>query len=77
MSFLNQDTKLLDYRLEDNEMVLNFNDAIFTKENQVLEEVVYTISYSVFDNYDVDRLVIQVDGEEILSEMNELLFPQK
>ncbi len=77
MSFLNQDTKLLDYRIEDNEMVLNFNDAIFTKENQVLEEVVYTISYSVFDNYDVDRLVLKVNGEEILSEMNELLFPQK
>jgi len=75
MSFLNKDTKLLNYELIDNEMILNFNDSIFNDENQILEEVIYTISYSVFDNYDVDRLVFQVEGEEILTEFNDYVLP--
>lgn len=66
MSFLNQDTKLLDYRIEDNLMILNFNDSIFTDESQILEEVVYSLAYSVFDNYDVNEVVLQVNNQEIV-----------
>ena len=66
MSFLNQDTELLDYRIEDNLMILNFNDSIFTDESQILEEVVYSLAYSVFDNYDVNEVVLQVNNQEIV-----------
>ena len=30
-----------------------------------MEEVLYTISYSVFDNYDVNQVMFQVDGKNI------------
>lgn len=66
MSFLNQDTKLLDFTLEDNLMILNFNDSIFTSESNILEEVVYSIAYSVFDNYDVSEVVFEVNDQEIV-----------
>ena len=63
MSFLNSNTKLLDYKEQENIMTLNFNNAIFDGNNKILEEVTYTLAYSVFDNYDVGEVVIQVDGK--------------
>ena len=35
-------------------------------DKEILEEVVYSISYSVFDNYDVEEVIFQVNNEEIL-----------
>ena len=48
-------------------MYLNFNENIFSdaEEKNILEEVIYTISLSVCDNYDVSGVVINVDDEEI------------
>lgn len=66
MSFLNQDTKLLNFSVEDNLMILNFNDSIFTDDSQILEEVVYSIAYSVFDNYDVNEILLEVNDQEIV-----------
>ncbi len=63
-SMLNQNTELINYEIDDEIMVLNFNDAIFNQE-KILEEVTYTLSYSVFANYDVKEIMIEVDGKEI------------
>ena len=65
MSFLNSNTKLLDYKEQENVMTINFNNAIFDSNNKILEEVTYTLAYSVFDNYDVNQVLIQVDGKNI------------
>lgn len=65
MSFLNSNTKLLDYSEEANLMTINFNNAIFDGDSKILEEVTYTLAYSVFDNYDVNQILIQVNGENI------------
>ena len=65
MSFLNNNTKLLDYKEQENVMTLNFNNAIFDKDNKIIEEVTYTLAYSIFDNYDVNQVLIQVDGKNI------------
>ena len=46
-------------------MMLNFNNSIFMSDGSILEEVVYEISNSVFDNYDVDKLVINVENKTI------------
>ncbi len=67
MSFLNQDTQLLNYEIIDNNMVLNFNDAIFTDESKIIEEVVYSIAYSVFDTYNVDKVLLRVNDQDIVS----------
>ena len=67
MSFLNDSTKLLDYELNDNQLILNFNEGILSDatSNNILEEVIYTISLSMNDNYDVDEIVFKVENEEI------------
>ena len=68
MSFLNYNVKLLDYRQEDDVLHLNFNNYLFdnVSSKNILEEVVYSICLSVRDNYDVNTVVFNVEGEEIL-----------
>lgn len=63
MSFLNSNAKLLNSKEENNIMILNFNNAIFDKDNKVIEEVKYSLAYSIFDNYDVQQVLIEVDGK--------------
>ena len=65
MSFLNSNTKLLDYKEAENVMTVNFNNAIFDGDNKISEEVTYTLAYSVFANYDVAQVMINVDGKNI------------
>lgn len=66
VSYLNQNTKLINYEIDSDTMILNFNTSIFMSDKEILEEVVYSISYSVFDNYDVEEVIFQVNNEEIL-----------
>ena len=67
MSYLNYNAKLLDYSLNENEIDLNFNEYLFdnTENKKVLEEVIYSISYSVKDNYDIDVINFFVNNEKI------------
>ena len=68
MSFLNLNTKLLNYNIKDKIMELTFNDYIFDnlEKKKLMEEVLYTICLSIRDNYDVDEVVFMTNGEEIL-----------
>lgn len=65
MSFLNNNTKLLSYEEKENVMFLNFNKYLFGDNDKLLEEVAYTIAYSVFDNYDVNVVFFEVDNKEV------------
>ncbi len=67
MSFLNYNAKLISYELTDDVLTLNFNNFLFDDENtkSILEEVIYSISLSVRDNYDVKEVIFTVDGKEI------------
>ncbi len=67
MSFLNSNTKLLDYKLEDGKLTLNFSEDILSDvtTNNILEEVIYTISLTMNDNYGVEEVVFLVENEEI------------
>ena len=65
MSFLNSRVKLLDYNIDNDVLFLNFNEFLFDSNDKVLEEVIYSISYSVFDNYDVSMVMFQVNGKEV------------
>ena len=64
MSFLKSNTELIDYQIDDELMLLNFNNDIFNNK-KVLEETSYTIAYSVFDNYDVNTVLFTVNGQEV------------
>lgn len=67
MSFLNYNTKLLSVDKIEDTMNLEFNSYIFDnfEEQSILEEVIYTISLSIADNYDVNEVVFTVNEEEI------------
>lgn len=69
ISYLDKNTELINYEINEDEMILHFNNSIFMNEETILEEVVYSICYSVFDNYDVTSVVFMVDDQEILKKM--------
>lgn len=62
MSYLNSKTTILDFEENDGTFILNLSDQVF-KGDSILEEVEYTLSYSIFDSYDVDKILLKVDGE--------------
>ena len=63
MSFLNSNVRLLDYKEDNDIMYLNFNDYLFDGNDKILEEVLYSLAYSVFDNYNVSMVSFEVNGE--------------
>jgi len=67
MSYLNSNVSLIDYVMEGEILKLNFNDSILNNgtSDRILEEVVYTISLSIQDNYDVKEVSFLVNNEEI------------
>lgn len=67
MSYLNSNTEVLDVKNEKDIMELVFNSYVFNDANEknILEEVIYTISLSIKDNYDVKEVIFKVDDEEI------------
>jgi len=67
MSFINLNTELLNYEINENNMYLTFNNHIFNnlEEKSILEEVIYSISLSIADNYDVNEVIFMVGEEEI------------
>jgi spore germination protein GerM len=66
-SYLNSNTKVLDSYIENNIMHINFNENILTgfDENKILEEVIYTISLSISDNYGIKSVFFDVNNKEI------------
>lgn len=67
MSYLNDNAEVLSVNQLENELTINFNSAIFSdiNEKEILEEVIYTISMSINDNYDVNTVIFNVEDEEI------------
>ena len=67
MSYLNYNTKLIDYSFNEDILDLNFNEYLFDngQDKKVLEEVIYSISYSIEDNYNVSKINFFVNNEEI------------
>lgn len=67
MSFMNLNAELLNYELKENNMYLTFNNNILNnlEEKSILEEVIYTISLSIADNFDVNEVIFLIGDEEI------------
>ncbi|MBQ3475320.1 MAG: GerMN domain-containing protein [Bacilli bacterium] len=67
MSYLNYETKLINYTIEENDLNLYFDNSILSSsgENKLLEEVIYSISYSIMDSIEVSNIHFFVNGEEI------------
>ncbi len=67
MSFLNSKTSVVDYKIQDKKINVCFNENIFNDfdKKDILEEVLYTISLSIYDNYDVEEVIFEVNDQEI------------
>ena len=67
MSFMNLNAELLNYEVKDENMYLTFNNNILNslEEKSILEEVIYTISLSIADNFDVKEVIFLIGNEEI------------
>jgi len=67
LSYLNSSTELLAIEEQPNILELTFNSYIFSDiENEdILEEVIYTICLSVKDNYDVEQVIIKNNNNEL------------
>ncbi len=67
-SYLSSNAELKKYEKLSDVMTLTFNDKIFDSiyDQNILEEVVYTIGMSVLENYDVKSVAFYVDDKEIL-----------
>lgn len=63
ISYISNNTELLNYIEENNLLILNFSKELKNKNNEVEDKILNTISYSVFDNYDVNMVMFQVEGE--------------
>lgn len=67
MSYLNSNTKIISIDESNDKLVIDFNDNIFNDKESlaILDEVIYTISLSLFDNYDVKQVIFTVNEQEI------------
>lgn len=67
VSYLDANTKLLDYEITDDVIKLNFNEFILSDitNNLILEEVMYTIGLSLCDELNVNDVIFEVNNREI------------
>ncbi len=72
MSYLDNNTKLINYEINDNIIKLNFNDIILSDitNNTILEEVIYTIGLSLCDELDLEKVIFEVNNKEISTFFN-------
>lgn len=71
MSYLNSNTELLKTSNENGILNLTFNNYIFDdlNEENILEEVLYTICLSINNNYDVNEVIFNVDKEKVYTKV--------
>ena len=67
MSYLNTNTKVIAVNKNNNDMVLDFNNYIYSDstDNEVSEEVIKQIYLSIKDNYDTNSIIFTVNNKEI------------
>lgn len=65
ISYLNEKTKLIDYKEESNVLFLNFNEYLKDNNNEVTEKILNEIAYSVFENYDVSMVNFEINNKKL------------
>lgn len=68
ISYLNSNAELLNYSFnQDEELDLNFNEYLFDnkEEEKVLEEVLYSIKYSIEDTMNIDKVNFYINDKEV------------
>ena len=65
ISLVDNRLKLQDYKEEANVLFLNFNDYLLESNLDRREKILNTIAYSVFENYDVNMVMFEVNKETL------------
>ena len=65
ISPINNKTKLLNYKELNNVLYLNFNKYFIDSNNEINKNIQEMIAYSVFENYDVDMVMYEVNDKKI------------
>jgi len=64
ISYIPEKIKLLSYREEENVLFLNFNEYLKDSCEDSRKKILNTISYSVFDNYNVNMVVFEIENKK-------------
>lgn len=65
ISYLNDNAKLINYREEGNVLYLNFNEYLTDSNDEVSKNIMKTIAYSVFDNYNVNVVCFETNSKRV------------
>lgn len=65
ISPINNKTKLLNYKELNNVLYLNFNKYFIDSNTEINKNIQEMIAYSVFENYDVDMVMYEVNGKKL------------
>ncbi len=65
ISYLNDNVKLINYREEGNVLYLNFNEYLIDSNDEVSKNIMKTIAYSVFDNYNVNVVCFETNSKRV------------
>lgn len=64
-TYISAGTLLKNYQILEDEITLDFNNVIFNGFNKIDEEVMYGISLSIYDNYNISNVSFEVDSKKI------------
>ncbi len=65
ISLENIHTELLSYKEMEDVLFLNFNEYLLEENEEAQEKLLQSIAYSVFDNYDVGMVMLEVNGKSV------------
>lgn len=64
-SYITQSVKLTNYKILDDKINIEFSNDIFNSLGKIDEEVLYGISLSIYDNYNISKVNFYVNNKEI------------
>lgn len=62
ISYLDNKVELIDYEMDKDSMILNFNQE-FGKDKSIKSKIVKEMARSIFENYDVSAILFKVNGK--------------
>lgn len=66
-TYITAGVSMQNYQILENEFNMEFNNLIFNDLNDIDEEVVYGLALSIRDNYDIDKISIDVENKQVKS----------
>lgn len=66
-TYISAGTVLQNYQMLENEFNMEFNELIFNGLKDIDEEVTYGLALSIKDNYDINKISIDVNNQQIKS----------